>query len=354
MLILDNIIFSLQKSGGISVVWLNIIKSLINHNKSFECIEYCDAKDNMCRKLLDINNLRYNYKYKLPFALERYSNPKISIKSPFIFHSSYYRTCAKKNAINVTTVHDFTYEYLGGGLAKKVHCWQKYNTIRKSDYIVCITENTKKDLLHYLPDIDPSKIRVIYNGVSDAFYPLEHKNENPLGKYVLFIGWRVNYKNFKPTVEALVDTDYKLAIVGPSLNSHEEDYLDKTIGKDRYKTFVRISDEELNELYNNAYALAYPSEYEGFGIPVLEAQRAGCPVIAYNGSSIPEIIGDKSLLLNKVCVSEIQEKLSLLENEGFRQSIIQCGFENAKKYSWDKMGEEYISLYNEIENSFHG
>lgn len=81
----------------------------------------------------------------------------------------------------------------------------------------------------------------------------------------------------------------------------------------------------MNLLYNNAYALLYPSIYEGFGIPVLEAQKAGCPVIAYNGSSIPEIIGDPTLLMQEASIKEIHNKLKILENKSLRAKIITLG-----------------------------
>ena len=94
-----------------------------------------------------------------------------NVNESFIFHSSYFRISSNPNAINITTVHDFTYEYFYHGLHKWIHCWQKYYAIRKSKYVVCISENTKKDLLNFLPDVDEKKIHVIYNGVSDDYYP---------------------------------------------------------------------------------------------------------------------------------------------------------------------------------------
>lgn len=96
------------------------------------------------------------------------------------------------------------------------------------------------------------------------------------------------------------------------------------------------------------YKLAYPSAYEGFGIPVLEAQRAGCPVIAFNASSIPEIIGDTPLLLDELSVPAFLDKLDILKDGEQRNKIISAGLENSKRYSWEKMGEEYVSLYKEL------
>ena len=91
-----------------------------------------------------------------------------------VFHSSHYRIAKNPKAYNVTTVHDFTYELFSKGLAQKVHSWQKFKAIRKADVIVSISENTKKDILRFLPDIDPDKIRVIYNGVSDDYRPMSN------------------------------------------------------------------------------------------------------------------------------------------------------------------------------------
>ena len=112
---------------------------------------------------------------------------------------------------------------------------------------------------------------------------------------------------------------------------------------------ITVSDYELNNLYNGAYAFVYPSSYEGFGIPILEAQRAGCPVIAYNASSIPEVIGDTPLLMNNLTTDELLGKLSLLKDINKRQDIIQKGYINAMKFSWDKSFEKLMEVYNEAE-----
>ena len=112
----------------------------------------------------------------------------------------------------------------------------------------------------------------------------------------------------------------------------------------------RISNRQLNILYNGAKAFVYPSSYEGFGIPVLEAQRAGCPVIAYNSSSIPEIIGDTPLLMNSLDEVELCSKLELLSDEKLCLDVIQKGLENAKRFSWNKMYEQLASLYEEAYN----
>lgn len=344
--ILDNIVFYLQRTGGISVVWENIISGLQRSGLEYECLEYPGCGGNIVRE----NMAPFISKTVKPLSMwvERYTNPSIEASNPFIFHSSYYRTCTNKNAVNVTTVHDFTYERFFKGLAAKVHKLQKFRAICNSEVIVCISENTKKDLISFLPDVKPERIRVIYNGVSEDYKQVQTHRWDSLGEYVVFVGTRQRYKQFRFTVEAIKDTAYKLAIVGGKLNEAEISFLNTVLGKDRYVYTGYLSNAELNELYNQAVCLAYPSEYEGFGLPVLEAQRAGCPVIAYNASSIPEVIGETPLLLNSHAISEFHNKLTLLKQETVRDEVIAAGFENSQRFSWNKMGKEYVELYKEL------
>lgn len=349
--IFDNIVFSLQKSGGISVVWYELLKRIlkdtslktrfIDYGKGFN--PYRDALDIDEKKILNT---------KLFSALSRYNSVSLKLDRPFIFHSSYYRICKSPYAINVTTVHDFTYEYFRKGIAKYVHCWQKYNAFRHSNVVVCISENTKQDLLKFVPDVDENKIRVIYNGVSEDYCQVDNYAGYDLPyapkKYVLFVGSRVSYKNFELAVRGVATTDYNFVIVGSQLTSKEEEYVSKFLPKNRYKTLGFLPNKDLNTLYNFAAALIYPSSYEGFGIPVLEAQRAGCPVIAFNGSSIPEIIGCTPLLMRELTERELESKLKLLSDKDLVKRIVNEGLSNSLRFSWDKMYSEYIELYNEI------
>ena len=280
--------------------------------------------------------------------MERYRDVSLKYNKPFIFHSSHYRICKNPNAINITTVHDFTYERYRKGLAKWVHSWQKNKAIRKADVVVCISESTKRDVLHFVPEISEEKIRVIYNGVSSDYKPVCSKSYSFLGKYIVFVGSRQAYKKFDFLVESLSSTFYNLAIVGGPLNDDEYKLLDDKLGNDRYYYMGYLSNMQLNELYNQAVCLVYPSLYEGFGIPILEAQKAGCPVIALNASSVPEIIGSTPLLLNSLTTAELHSKLEILENETIRNEIIIEGYKNAEKFSWTKMGQDYVTLYKEI------
>jgi len=111
-----------------------------------------------------------------------------------------------------------------------------------------------------------------------------------------------------------------------------------------------VDDKELNTLYNNAYCLIYPSSYEGFGLPVIEAQRAGCPVIAYNGSSISEICDDKSLLVDDISTAKLLEKIKMLSDKSICEKIVSAGLENSSRYTWDKALSKYGELYEKAYN----
>ena len=329
------------------MVWANILNR-IKKQTEFE-ISFIDyGGDNIFRQTLILpkeSTLNKRMAFK---NLNRYFSPIIKYNKKFIFHSSYYRTCRNKNAINITTVHDFTYEYFRHGLSKKIHTWQKKFAIKHSDYIICISENTKRDLLKFFPKIEENRIRIIYNGVSDDFFCMESPPYLEYKDYILFVGGRDDYKSFKFTVNAVEQTKYKLLICGKPLSEEEKQYLSKYLDANRYKVISGISNEELNKIYNSVYCLAYPSIYEGFGIPVIEAQKSGCPVIAYKGSSIPEIIGAEYPMIEKLDITAFQNILKLLEYTEFRKNLIQTGLTNCRRFSWDKTYSEYLNLYKEI------
>ena len=347
----DNIVFDLQKSGGISVVWYELLKRICHQNDF--CIRFIDNEGslNPYRQGLDIHEDQI-LKGDSCIAVSRYLPVSIKGSSPFLFHSSYYRYCNNPHAINITTVHDFTYEYYRKGLPKKLHCWQKYQALRHSQYIICISENTKRDLLKFVPDIEEDKIRIIYNGVSDDYCVLDHSESSSVipfgrGKYVVFVGNRIGYKNFDFLKEMIAKSNYNLVIVGSPLSDEEVCDLERFVPRERYVCTGFLPNKDLNTLYNHAAALVYPSAYEGFGIPVLEAQKAGCPVIAYNSSSIPEVIGETPLLMNELTEKELLDKLSLLSNDELMKKVREDGLKNAARFSWDRMYQGYDNLYRE-------
>jgi len=356
-LILDNIVFSLQKSGGISVVWYEMLKRVQKDINFKSCyIEFDDSFQNNFRKKLNIRKEAIILKRSLWLNIDRYLDQSLlQINDKFVFHSSYYRISSNKNAINITTVHDFTYEKLEHGLRKWIHCFQKSRAIKKSDVIICISENTKQDLLEYLPKTDVNKIRVIYNGVSEDYFPLDHNLEVdlpfPTKSYTLFVGSRKSHKQFNLAVDVVSKMGMNFVIVGgDDISNYELNLLESKVGINRFQYVGKISNNELNILYNNAFCLLYPSLYEGFGIPVIEAQRAGCPVVAFEGSSVKEIAGNTPLLFKEHTVDNITQYMSILYDKLTRREIINEGIKNASQFSWDNTYSHLISVYEEALN----
>ena len=310
-IVFDNIIYTLQRYGGISVVW-NELLSRARADKDLQVTEL-------------------DYVEKLtPRRLERYRIPAYRATVPTVFHSSYFRILPQPGVHNVTTVHDLTYHFYRRGLAKAVHLWEEERALRHSEAVICVSENTKRDLLRLYPWVNEANVYVIYNGVSEAFCPIPSVQKKG---YLLYVGnTRVDYKRYD--VAQRVAQLTKLELV----------------------TAAGVTQEQLNTLYNEALCLLYPSDYEGFGIPIIEAQRAGCPVIAQQASSIPEVIGAEGLTVRHDTPERMaQEMADLVRQLQSRstQAIVTAGIENAKRFSWNTMYKQVKQVYENFDYNHH-
>jgi mannosyltransferase len=325
----DGIISSLQAYGGITVYFKEIISRI--PRDEYSLIEYTNDRT------ISEGSIK-----RPPRTLERYRNFKLPGDTADIFHSTYYRIPDSQTIPIVTTVHDFTYELYIPGPKTWLHSWQKNKAIKASDLIICVSQNTANDLVKFC-DVDERKIKVIHNGVSDCYRPLELATNNN----VIFVGARSGYKNFEIAVKSVAQCNtLRLAIVGGGhLTTKERSMLD-TVLPGRYEHLGKISNEELNILYNTSYCLLYPSEYEGFGIPVIEAMRAGCPVIAVNRSSIPEVAGNAALLLDTITIENIVDALNSIPSN--REPLKRAGLAQSARFSWEKCFTETYQAYKNL------
>ena len=332
MIFFDGIIESLQKNGGVSVVFKELIKNLPQ-----------DLRFKYSTFGIESSKLSSHNFECLPYRfLERYRRCPVSSDDISAFHSTYYRLPNKKVPV-ITTVHDFTYEYYSEGVKKFVHCQQKHNAIKNSDIVICVSENTALDLMKFCP-IHEDKVRVVHNGVSESYHIQPNVNKR---NSALFVGSRTSYKNFDLAVKAvsMVDSMCLDIVGGGDLTQHELGLLDSYLPQ-RYTKHSFISDLELNTLYNEVLALIYPSDYEGFGIPLLESMRAGCPVICGNSSSIPEVVGSSGIVLESVSAHSIGEALrSIQNNSSLRQSLISNGLEQSSIFSWKNTALQTDKIY---------
>lgn len=350
-LLLDNIIYSLQRSGGISMIWTAILESVSEQFPKARFIERGDSLTNIFRRRINIPSDKIISYEKDPLIIDRYTPVKPKIGNHFIFHSSYYRFCPSIQAVNVVTIHDFTYEKTlpAWSLSRFVHHKQKKEAVKHAESIVCVSKNTRNDFIHYFPEVPESKVKVIHNGVSLDYYRLPDRSSED---FVLFVGSRVGYKNFELTIDAVSNAGLQLVVCGEALSEREKFLLRNKLGEGRYAECIDTDNNTLNCLYNSAYCLAYPSSYEGFGLPIIEAQKAGCPVIAYGASSIPEVMGESPLIMSHLSSYELSEKLRMLKSDSLRNEVIEQGLSNAQRFSLQKMQEDYLELYKSFKTDF--
>lgn len=345
MIFIDGIIFSLQASGGISVYFNELLSYLSRVNRCYDVALY--PNNNPFAPQQTVNSeFRGSINFERFLRCNAYNNSEI-------FHSSYYRLPQKKYRGKViTTVHDFTDEIYPRDYKAKILSYQKRKAILNSDGIICISENTRHDLLRFIPDAKSIPMKVIYNGVGDYAIGGNEKNlptslyPNP---YVVFVGARKKYKNFNLCVQALsAFKELSLVIVGGGDLDSEEINLLNTHLKNRYAKESFVSDEKLKNLYSHAFCLFYPSQYEGFGIPVIEAMKAGCPVIATNCSSISEIASGYAVLAEKASIENFINCIQLLFDDNLRNKLIVDGQLHAQKFSWENCFSETVRFYDEV------
>lgn len=247
----------------------------------------------------------------------------------------------------VYTVHDCTPELFS---TLQTEFPKKKFLIEHAARIIAVSENTKKDCMK-LYDVSADKIDVIYHAPSLPKPKSDEVKDGVLaGEYILFVGNRRGYKNFQWFVKAISPMlrqrkNVKLICTGSSFSKNEEILL-RSLGIRSQVVSIFVEREQFHSLYRNATVFVYPSLYEGFGMPILDAFEAGCPVILSEASCFPEVGGDAADYFTSGDAEGLVDMIvSYLDNSFYRQKMIARGYERVKFFSWDKAVSETYASY---------
>ncbi len=295
----------------------------------------------------------------LPFLVKKY---KIDLLHSPNYTIPYFARCRK-----VCTIHDLT-SYIYPNRRKRIHgCFFRLMiklSVANADCIVSVSENTKKDILRIFNDLR-TPVECVYQGFGSIYSTKAKTNKlsyksNVKKPYFLFVSTIEPSKNIERLIDAFcsfsntTDKKYSLYISGKlgwgytkvlqKIKTESQNHQIEYIGY--------VKDDELVNLYRNAHAFIYPSLYEGFGIPPLEAMACGVPVLCSNNSSLPEVVGDAAITFDPYCTKEIESAMKQISSDPkLREELIIRGHSQCKKFSWNNNAEKTISLYQKILNN---
>lgn len=365
--ILDPQIFVYQKFGGISRYYTEVYRGLKQHAElNMVCpIAYTE---NLHAQEYGLFQNRWNISvprlssrsYTIGQWLRKRLNirtwkmaRRILLRQQFeLFIPTYYDTYFLEDIGTkpfVLTVYDMIHELFPDSFpADDKTAANKLKLMEKATRILAISNSTKQDILRLYPHIDAKKIEVLYLGYTiDRNSPIKL----PLPeKYILFIGNRKGYKNFKFFVEALIpllaaDPSLHLVCAGGGAFTPEENSWIDLLGIKKQLIQQNFKDAELPAYYRQAACFVFPSAYEGFGIPVLEAMACDCPVVLAHHSSFPEVAGDAGIYFELNDPIDLKNKVQqLLQDESYRATFLKKGREQAGKFSWKKCADEFYQL----------
>ena len=300
-------------------------------------------------------------KYFNQFLNRRYSNTLLSKNGVDVFHPTYYDPYFLEYLGSiplVITVHDLTYELMNdvSPAIKAVLEWKRL-LIEKASHIITVSDNTRRDVIEYYK-YSPEKVTTAHlaGGFPPSFFSenkLETKSKLP-DQYLLFVGSRQGYKNFNSFIKEaspfLKTGEFSIVIAGGGPLTLLEKSMISNLGIEQsISVFSHVSDTFLFELYSRATVFVFPSLYEGFGIPVLEAMQCGCPTILSNNSSLPEVGGTASVYFDPYQEGALNQALvSVLQNTNQLVRMKVEGIEQAKKFNWDRTASIHLQVYHDL------
>ena len=270
----------------------------------------------------------------------------------------------------VVTIHDMMYRYYPENYPRGQLLYFRYfipASARRAEMIITVSKNTKKDIIKFLK-VPERKVRVTYEAHDKRFsnnLSVSEKNRikkkyNLPDRFILSVASFNPQKNIDTLVRSfsLIKKTYNLSsqlvLVGMKLSYYSKiiSVIEK-LKLDKDVLFIGyVSDNDLPYLYSLANIYAFPSFFEGFGLPPLEAMACGCPVVASNATSIPEVVGDAGILIDPHNIEKMAEAIyKVLINDNLRKDLIRKGFERVKQFSWEKTAKETLKVYERVAHS---
>lgn len=367
-ILFDHQIFQRQRFGGISRYFFELLKRLSKDPRfnvslflGFYINAYCSELDRQgfgrCfgtkRPLVPKTGRIFEIINRILFeGFTRLEKPALDHQNHALYHQSYYETMAKRfRGQRAITVYDMIHELFPQSFPENNQIRHlKRNAVLAADKVLAISQTTKNDLIQTY-GIAPERVRVVYLANSLLKEPaLGAAVPSP---YLLYVGERSGYKNFALLLRifgrcATLKQNFHLVCFGgspPTPSEHKLIAEFDLVGKVK---FLTGDDEELARMYSHASVFVYPSKYEGFGMPPLEAMHYGCPVVASNGGSIPEIVGNAALLFDPHEPDDLEEKLkTLLSSESLAENLRRSGRQRESEFSWDRCYRETTAFYLE-------
>ena len=353
-IIYDHQIFSSQNLGGPSRYFVELIKELIIL-KNYPTI-IAPINQNIYLKEISLKfKKEFFFKFEKKSHLSQLLNDLITkyyfkkIKHD-LYHLTYYNNCFSTNKPKIITVYDLIHEKFISEFNLKT--FPKKKIFKNIDHFICISENTKKDLINYY-DIDEKKITVTY--LANSLKSKEIKKFKSIKPFFLYVGSRKRYKNFELLLKSYslnkkIINNFDIVCFGGGKFVKEEIENIKNLSINLNSIHhIEGSDEILSSLYSSAEALIYPSKYEGFGLPILEAMSFGCPVISSNASSLPEVYGDAALTFSPASSENLIHCIEKITNDSeLRKTLIKKGYNREKIFTWKKCANETNELYKKL------
>ncbi len=363
---------------GVEEYSINLLDKIFKEDKANSYVLFLNSWKtanpdlNWARKYKNVTIKTFNFPNKILNLLLWYLNwPKIDKLlggvDVFFMPNLNFVALSRKSKL-ILTIHDLSFEYFPESFSLKRRMWHVFinpkRLINRADKILAVSKSTRDDLLHYYK-VRPDKIEVIYNGVSDNLERLNRNDPKLLEvkekyklpfKFILFLGTFEPRKNIIGLIKAyeILRSEenkyldkYKLVIAGSA--GWKSDKIKKSIKNSKYSKDIRwikfIENEDKLYVYNLASLFVYPSFFEGFGIPPLEAMKCGVPVVAANNSSLVETVGTGGVLVDANRPDEIAlASREFLLDKDFAESFSISRLKQLQKFSWTKSAKKFLSV----------